>query len=137
MRRLINQLRTSGQREGGTLIEVMIACLVLAIIAVSGATNLIFTSATLAGQRNRAVALAVADGRMEEWRSQSYTAITQQMDVVPKYITANNSLTKLEYWDVPELVAAGLGTGHDAIQITVQVTNREPEFVSVTSVYSP
>lgn len=128
---------SSGQqlnrRTGGTLVEVMMACVVLMVIAITGGSYVAQSSGTLALHRNRAVALAVANSQMEVLRAQGYSSLSQQM-VVASTIGTNNSRVTLQYWPVPELVS---GTGHEAIQITVQVTNQAPDCVSLVTTLSP
>lgn len=123
----------NNSRNGGTLIEVMMACVVLAAIALAGGAYVHQSSQTLAVGRGRAMATAMANSRMEQLRAQSYGSLTQMMAGTSPYtIVTNNSYARLETHGT----ALGL-SAWSAIKITVQVTNRAPDYVSLTTVYAP
>jgi len=63
-------------KRGGTLIEILLACLILAIMAVSGATAIYQTASGLTDQKNRRIALGVANSRLEDIRATPYTVLT-------------------------------------------------------------
>lgn len=65
-----------GARRGGTLVEVMTACVLLAILAIAGVTALYQTGSGLAAQKQRRIALGLANSRLEELRSAPYTSLT-------------------------------------------------------------
>jgi Tfp pilus assembly protein PilV len=75
-------------RSGATLIEILVACLILAVVAVGTAACLYLSQGATAVQRNRRTALELANSRLEELRTAPYTAIDP---------TANN--TNLYYID--------------------------------------
>lgn len=122
---------------GGTMLEVMVACVVIMTLAITGAAYMARSSGTLAISRNRAVAVAMAESQMDALRSRSYSSLTQQMNGATIILATNNTSSKLEFWPAPELVAAGLGTGREAIKMTVQVSDRATDFVTLTTIYSP
>lgn len=123
----------NNQRTGGTLIEVMMACVVIMAIALAGGAYVSQSMGTLAVHRGRAMAVAMANSRMEELRSQGFGSLTQMMAGATSFtIVTNNSYAKLETYGA----ALGL-SAWSALQITVQVTNRAPDYASLTTVYSP
>ena len=63
-------------RAGATLVEVMIACVILLVMAVGGAAYLYQSGAILVTQRNKRVALETGNTRLEEIRATGYTALT-------------------------------------------------------------
>ena len=65
-----------GARAGATLVEVMFACIILAIMAVGGAAYLYQSRASLAMQRSKRVALEAGNARLEETRATAYTNLT-------------------------------------------------------------
>ena len=71
----------------------MVTCLILAIIAIAGAEYLYRGQATLINQRNSRVALAVANGRLEDVRASSYGSLTNVMgrDFVADFVIFNGS----------------------------------------------
>ena len=122
----------NNRRTGGTLIEVMMACVVLAVIAMAGGAYVYQSMGTLALHRDRSVAVAMANSRMEELRAQSFSSLTNLMAGSSPFVT-NNPYTKLETCGV----ALGMNAW-SAIQITVQVTNRAPnDYISLTTIYAP
>ena len=117
---------------GATLVEVMVVCVVLMVIAVAGGAYVAQSSGTLALHRNRAVAVAMANSRMEEIRAQSYSILTNDWMRGNSTFVTNNPYTKLETCGT----ALGLSNAWSAIQITVQVTNRAPDYVSLMTIVS-
>lgn len=122
------------RKRGGTLIEVTMACVVLAVIAICGSAYVFRSQETLALHRERAMAIARVTSCIEELRAGGYRSLTQLMVTTPYYVVTNGGLAKLEFWPVPELGLAG--TGREAVRITVQVTNRPPDYVSAVTIYS-
>lgn len=62
-------------RSGGSLIEILVACLILAVVAVGTAACLYLSQGATAVQRNRRTALELANSRLEELRSAPYASI--------------------------------------------------------------
>jgi type II secretory pathway pseudopilin PulG len=63
-------------RTGSTLIEVMLSCVILVIVAVGGAEYIYRGQATQVVQKNRRLALWVANSRLEEIRATPYGTLT-------------------------------------------------------------
>lgn len=63
-------------RSGGTLVEVMMACVVLSAIALAGGAYMVQSSRTLAISRERFQVLAIANSRMEEVRATKYNELS-------------------------------------------------------------
>ena len=80
-----------GARRGGTLVEVMTACVLLAVLAIAGVTALYQTGSGLAAQKQRRIALGLANSRLEELRSAPYGVLTALIPL--NYST--NSIRKL------------------------------------------
>ncbi len=68
-------------KTGSTLIEVMLSCVILAIIAVAGAEYIYRGQSTLVVQKNRRIALEVANSRLEEIRATPYYTLTNFLTV--------------------------------------------------------
>lgn len=68
-------------RRGATLVEVMIACVVLMVMAVGGAAYLYQSCTTLAAQRNKRIALEAGNARVEEIRATRYTDLKNLLTV--------------------------------------------------------
>ena len=64
-------------RSGTTLVEVLVSCLILAVIAVGTGACLSLSRTDASVQRNRRTAMELANSRMEELRSALYS------DLVP------------------------------------------------------
>jgi type II secretory pathway pseudopilin PulG len=132
-----------------SLVEVLVAILVLTVLAIAGATYVYHSSASIAVQRNRKVATAVANTRIEELLAATYdqikppeTASTREVHYITKTgdttwsvsdtppdpsetVTINNLtmpiMTTVEYIDADD---AEYGTSRDYLQITVTVGYR-------------
>ena len=76
MARVIQRRRSrSDFRHGSTLVEVLVACLILAIIAVGTAACLYLSQGAIAVQKNRRTATELASSRLEELRAAPYASI--------------------------------------------------------------
>jgi type II secretory pathway pseudopilin PulG len=64
------------RQRGTTLVEIIVSCVILAVLAISGMTALCETGAGLAIQKNRRIALGIANSRLEELRTVPYIALT-------------------------------------------------------------
>ena len=62
-------------KQASTLIEVMLAMVIIAIIAIGGGAFLYYGSRSVAEQRNKRVALETANTRLEEMRASDYNDI--------------------------------------------------------------
>jgi len=63
------------RRRGVTVVEVIVACAILAIVAVGTGTYLHVARAQAALQRNRRTALGLANSRLEALRGAAYTSV--------------------------------------------------------------
>jgi type II secretory pathway pseudopilin PulG len=61
--------------QGTTLVESLLAMLIMTIVALGGAAFIFFSSARIATERNKRVALEVANGRLEDLRAADFTDI--------------------------------------------------------------
>lgn len=68
--------RLQTEQRGGTLIEVMTVCALLAVLAIAAVTVLHQTGSGLALEQQRRIALALANSRLEELRSAPYAELT-------------------------------------------------------------
>ena len=64
-------------RRGATLVEILVACVILAIVAVGTAACLYMAQGATAVQRNRRTAVELASSQLEELRSAPYALISQ------------------------------------------------------------
>jgi len=64
------------RQRGTTLVEILVSCVLLAVLAIAGMTALCETGGGLAIQKNRRIALGLANSRLEELRTVPYTALT-------------------------------------------------------------
>jgi Tfp pilus assembly protein PilV len=64
------------RQRGTTLVEIVVSCVILAVLAIAGMTALCETGAGLAIQKNRRIALGIANSRLEELRTVPYIALT-------------------------------------------------------------
>lgn len=67
------------RKHGGTFIEVVMACVVLALVAVVGGSYEARSALTLAVHRSRCVALATANSRLEELRDTPFSQLTNMV----------------------------------------------------------
>ena len=79
--------RRDNARGGGTLVEVMIAAVVLMVIALAGGAFLYHGRANVAIQKNKRVALEVANSRLEDLRASAYDDIKPPTDCNPNLNT--------------------------------------------------
>lgn len=117
--RLARRHAVTGER-GATLVEVMLACAVLAILAVAGAEYLYRGQATVTAQKHRRLAMEVANSRMETIRGTPYGSLKE---ITPGSYATNVSIggivlpvtNSLAFFDI----GSGVTTG--AIQAVVSV----------------
>ena len=140
--------------QGGTFIEVMMACVVLAVIAIAGAGFVAQTQNTLAIHRSRSAALAIANSRFEELRGTSFSQLTNLVSgTAMVWIKRNGSgwqVTTASDHDIfmldssQEELRTGLSlTNWSALglskmlRVTVQATYKKPDYVTLTTLYGP
>lgn len=143
-------------KRGGTLIEVMMACVVLAVIAMAGGAYVYQSMGTLAVHRDRSVAVAMANSRMEELRNTPFSDLTNISGFVMSGSATNwikrsgSSWVKTTVTDYnPFSMGSFLGelraglrmtnvvVSSDAMIMTVQATYRPSFDVSLTTIYAP
>lgn len=69
------QGRAGANRSGATLVEVMVASVILAVLALSVAASIHYARSTSILQRNRRTAMEAANGRMEDVRSALFSEV--------------------------------------------------------------
>lgn len=75
----------SGMR-GNSMVEILVACVLLAVLAVAGMTALYEAGGALEIHKNHRIALGIANSRLEELRSMPYTLLT---GLIPKNYNTN------------------------------------------------
>lgn len=66
---------------GSTLVEVMVGCLILMVIVVAGMEYLSQTQTVVIRQKNRQLAIAATQSRLEEVRATSYAGLTNGLSL--------------------------------------------------------
>jgi len=129
-------------RKGATLVEVMIASVVLVVMALGGAAFLFRSRGDVAVQRNKRAALEVANSRLEDLQASSYDDIKPlNQDYTSYYISRVGANWALASADPGETVLInnrlypiaatvvyldvdGGGPSYDCVQATVSVGYR-------------
>jgi prepilin-type N-terminal cleavage/methylation domain-containing protein len=62
-------------RRGTTLVEVMVACVILAVLALASAASLQYARSMSVQQRDRRTALELANSRLEDLRAAAYSNV--------------------------------------------------------------
>jgi prepilin-type N-terminal cleavage/methylation domain-containing protein len=150
--------RATGRRaRGGTLIEVMVACVILSIIALGGAAYLYHARATDLAQRNKRVALEAVNSRLEDIRAAAYGDIKPQtQDYAVHYLKKAGSVwqhsstnpaetatingmplpltTTVQYMDID-----GGGASYDYVHVKVAAGYRvgQPDTVTLETYVAP
>ena len=144
-------------RSGTTLVEVLVSCLILAVIAVGTGACLSLSRTGAAVQRNRRTAMELANSRMEEIRGALYAAIvppvasydtyyldfitgawrvsaTDQGETVTLGGRSRPMVTTVQYMDVD-----GGPASYDCLRISVSVQYRDTarDAVTLQTVRSP
>lgn len=121
-------------RSGGGLIEVMLGCLILGILAITASAYVYHTSRTLALQRDRTSAMTAMNGCLEERRATSYASLTNQTGIT---VTSTSSdgiplRTRMEF--------LSLGGTNNALLLTVEARYRAVPselWISNRTIYAP
>lgn len=149
--------RRGSNRNGGTLIEVMMACVVLAVIAIAGAAYIANSDRSLAINRERFQALALANSRMEEVRATKYLELMGlfpsgqlQVQLVKNgaiWAAGNSESRAVDNGDFITLVTAITKTdvvldeaGYEGIMIDIEATcgASAPTYkVAMKTIYAP
>jgi type II secretory pathway pseudopilin PulG len=64
-----------GPRDGTSLVEVMVGCVILAVLALASAASLQYARSTSVLQRDRRTALELANSRLEDLRGAVYNNV--------------------------------------------------------------
>jgi len=112
-------------RAGSTLIEVMISCLILAILSIASTAYLGKANSMVANQRNRMSAVATANGYVEEIHATDWwnSSMTNQ---VPKNVNTTNTIRRTASCTWSTNVAAGVNN---------YVTNNGISMTVLTKIY--
>lgn len=104
------------RKGGGTLVEVMIGCLLLAIIVIAGMEYLVRTQSAIFQHRDRQIAIEKVNSSLETIRGTSYSILTNGLALTyGTNTTVVNGVTKsIWYFD-----ADGVGNSFDGLQIMV------------------
>jgi len=145
-------------RLGCTLVEVMVACVILMIIAVAGAAYLYQSEATLAYQSQKRTALEAGGARLEEIRATSYTNLQSLLtfDYNVHYLEKAGSTWLVSNGDPGETAningislpitttvqygnVAGGGGSYDYLIVAVNIAYRQGigDRIALQSIYSP
>lgn len=133
-------LQTPTSRSGATLVEVLMACVILAVIAVGTAACLYLARGGTTVQRDHRSALELANSRLEEVRSAPYTSVartnvlsyavyyldriggTWHMSAVDPGETVKVGATTRPMTTTAQFVDADGGTAsYDCIRVTVSI----------------
>ena len=144
-------------KSGTSLVEVIIAILILAILVLAATQSIRYSKTMATQQRNRRVALEIANGRLEDMRAAGYSQIahaTKNSSVRylsrstnswsisssnPNETTVVNGRTRPMVTTVQYIDADGGSTSYDCLRVAVRVyygpgTN---EFVGLETIRSP
>lgn len=144
-------------KSGTSLVEVIIAILILAILVLAATQSIRYSKTMATQQRNRRVALEIANGRLEDTRAAAYNQIahaTKNSDVRylsrgtnswtisssnPNETTVVNGRARPMVTTVQYLDADGGSASFDCLRVAVRVyygpgTN---EFVGLETIRSP
>jgi len=75
----MRSVKLSGGRSGTTLVEAMLAIVILLIMALGGAGFIFYSSGQIAVEKNKRVAMEFANARLEEMRFAPYADIVQYL----------------------------------------------------------
>lgn len=122
-------------KSGFSLIEIMVAALVLAVLAVGGAAVLAHTGASIQIQGNKRVALALANARLETARVQNYYGlggiIPPLLDVEDQYFLTDanrDHILDLNEGTQPDEITLGGKTYSMITEIVRRSSDSSPEF---------
>ena len=94
-------------KKGDTLVEVMMAVVVIVIVAVGGAAFIYYSSAQIAIDSTRRVALEIANARLENLRAAGFAVISPDPDFDIHYVTKQDANWLLSDNDPEETVNIG------------------------------
>ncbi|HMP75849.1 MAG TPA: hypothetical protein PKE12_06085 [Kiritimatiellia bacterium] len=126
-------------KAGTTLVEVVVAILLLSILALAGAASLSWSRSTVAIQKSRRMAVEIASSRLEEIRAAPYTAVRPALNNYTTYflsrttgvwvVTAADPGETVEVNGRPRAMRTtvryidtdGGSSSYDALQVSVRV----------------
>jgi Tfp pilus assembly protein PilE len=103
-------------RAGIGLVEVMVGCLILGVLAVTAASYVYHTSRRLTLNRNCTAAMVAMNSRLEELRAMEFATLTNQL--APSTVIINGITT------VTSNSLLSLARANDALLITVEARYR-------------
>lgn len=103
-----SQLGEQDRRSGTSLVEVMVAVVLLAVLAIGGAASLHLARSQMVSQRNHRMALEVAGGRLEALRAAAYTQVTPLVqNYVANFVDLMTGAWRVSAADPGETVSIG------------------------------
>ncbi len=148
--------KTQKSKAGFSLIEVLLAALIIAIMVLGGAATMYYTGSNINAQGHRRIALELASQRLEDARQNYYYSILPAdyddtyyltADAVDPYLLDLNNSEKSEvftidavdYKMVTEIVRQSAVFEPECLQIWVNVVYREitGESVELTTLILP
>ena len=144
---------------GATLVEVIVACVILMVMAIAGATSLYLSRGSINVQRNKRLAVEIANSRLELLRGTNYWSITNLFGVTDysvHYLSRVGATWQRSVTDPGEKVAVGPlsmpitttaqyqdmdggSSSYDCLRLTVTVGYRlnPPERVTLETLWAP
>jgi len=137
--------RLHGRRRGATLIEVLWACVILAVIAIAAGSFVSLSSGLVSVTRNHRIAVEAANSRLEDIRASGFDAVKPSTQTyATNYISRSGSswqvsttnpneslwiqgrnypiITTVQYVDID-----GGSATYDVLRINVSVLYRQNE----------
>ncbi len=109
--------RSRGGVTGATLVEVMLAIIILSVLVIGSASFLTHGSGRMAIYRNRMAAFEIANSRLEAWRLLDYSSLAA--GTYTEAITGAGPIT-----EVKTVVQSITGPTHGYFLVTVTVPYR-------------
>jgi prepilin-type N-terminal cleavage/methylation domain-containing protein len=101
----------SKHKSGFTLVEVLVASLIIVILVIGGAAALYHTGSNVISQGNKRIALEIASQRLELAKANTYT------DIAPnEYDTDNKYYLKPSKW-VPDILVVSATSAAESITV--------------------
>ena len=115
---------------GSTLVEVMVACVILMVLALAGAACLYQSRGTINVQRNKRQALEVATSQLEALRATGYGSLTNGMSNNFGWQALTNGTVSMNGRTQPLAVSNqyvdvdGSASSYDCVRVQVKVGYR-------------
>lgn len=133
-------MKTNTDKSGSTLVEVMMATVVLMVIAIAGGAYVVQSHSVMAANRTRCLALARADSRMEEMRATGYGPLAGLIAGGTTNLVRSGAIWvggASETFDVGEAKGLVLKTSIANCGAALSVPNTEAIMISVQASYRP